>query len=132
MNWLFKLILLYLGIELEVGVCLVDPGPGLLGDAVLGVPRLPQGRHLPPALPLGALQLLLRGFDPLQSFRGALKHIRNMLLFITVSYSLSSCCTILHHKACCQCQSFSFPRRRVALISWQIQAFSEKISPAEL
>ena len=58
----------HLGIELEVCVGLVDPGPGLLCDGVLGVPGLLEGSHLPPALPLGPLQLLLRGFNPLQRF----------------------------------------------------------------
>ena len=58
----------HLGIELEIRVGLVDPGPGLLSDGVLGVPGLLEGSHLPPALPLGPLQLLLRGFNPLQRF----------------------------------------------------------------
>ena len=67
--WVFGLGLVtpHLGVELEVSVCLVDPGPGLLSDGVLGAPRLPQRRHLPPALPLSSLQLLLRGLHPLQS-----------------------------------------------------------------
>ena len=117
----------HLGIKLEVSIGLVDPSPGLLSDGVLSVPCLLKSRHFPPALPLSPLQLLLRGFDPLQSFRGTLKSVDICCFLSHLRYSLSSCCTILHHKACCHCQSFSSPRRRVSLINWQIQAFSEKI-----